>query len=142
MSDSKLSAGDKLAIHEVINRSAWSYDAARLDVLGDCFADDAKMSFRIAGGDSIGPYVGREAIVKLIRDSLDSQNDQRRHVISNVFFECEEMDGAVALSNLTLLAVAEGEVRVLTTGIYRDVFVLQSGTWQIRERFLELDLPY
>jgi SnoaL-like domain len=142
MGEGKLAAEDKLAIYELVNRAAWSYDSARMDVMGQCFTSDATMSFRIAGGDPIGPYAGRDAIVQLIRDSLNAQNDQRRHVISNIFFLTEQGAHATVSSNLTLLAIAAGQLRVLSSGLYRDVVTRAASGWQIAERFLELDLPY
>ena len=50
---SALSTADRLAIHELLARSGWAYDEARLDVMQACFTDDAQMSVRIAGGDVI-----------------------------------------------------------------------------------------
>jgi hypothetical protein len=142
MRDGKLAAEDKLAIYELVNRSAWSYDSARLDVMGECFTSDATMSFRIGGGDLIGPYAGRDAIIQRIRDSLNAQNDQRRHVISNMFFLSEERGRATVSSNLTLLVIAAGQLRVLSSGLYRDVVCRAAGAWRIAERLLELDLPF
>ena len=139
---SALSTADRLAVHELLARSGWAYDEARLDVMQACFTDDAQMSVRIAGGDVIGPHVGREAVLALIRNSLDSQSDQRRHVISNVFFESESADSALVISTLTLLATAQGQTVLLSAGTYRDAVVRTSEGWRFRERFLSLDKGY
>lgn len=139
---SALEVDDKVEIQELLARSAWAYDEARLDVMEACFCEDAKMSLRIAGGDVVGPYDGRGAVLDLIRGSIESQNDQRRHVISNVFFESGEGDRAVVLSTLTLLATADGEISVLSAGVYRDTVERREDGWRFRERFLSLDKPY
>jgi len=139
---SGLSAEDRQDIQELLARSAWAYDEARLDVMEACFRPDAQMRLRIAGGDVVGPYDGRAAVLDLIRGSIESQSDQRRHVISNVFFESQGIDEAVVLSNLTLLATADGEIAVLSAGVYRDTVVRSDGAWRFRERFLSLDRPY
>lgn len=139
---SGLSVDDKQDIQELLARSAWAYDEARLDVMEECFQSDAQMRLRIAGGDVVGPYDGRTAVLDLIRGSIESQSDQRRHVISNVFFESQSADEAVVLSNLTLLATAGGEIAVLSAGVYRDTVVRSDGAWRFRERFLTLDRPY
>lgn len=139
---SALPVADKLAIHELLARSAWAYDEARLDVMEACFTEDAQMRLRIAGGDVIGPYDGRDAVLALIRDAIESQSDQRRHVISNVFFESEEADRAVVVSNLTLLATAGDETAVLSAGLYRDTVTRTAGGWRYCDRFLSLDKPY
>lgn len=137
-----LSAEAKLAIHELLARSAWAYDEKRMDVMAECFAAEARMSLRIGGGDVIGPYEGRSAVLELIRGSLDAQNDQRRHVIANVFFESETTTSATVISTLTLLATAHGAISVLSAGLYRDDVVLEPGGWRFRARFLTLDRPY
>lgn len=139
---STLAIEDKQTIQELLARSAWAYDEKRLDVMEACFTEAAQMRLRIAGGDVIGPYDGRVAVLDLIRGSIESQTDQRRHVISNVFFESEEGDTAVVLSNLTLLATADGEISVLSAGVYRDTVVRDGNGWRFRERFLSLDRPY
>ncbi len=139
---SALTVADKLAIHELLARSAWAYDEARLDVMEACFTEDAQMRLRIAEGDVIGPHDGREAVLALIRDAIESQSDQRRHVISNVFFESEEADRAVVVSTLTLLATADGETSVLSAGLYRDTVTRSADGWRYCDRFLALDKPY
>lgn len=139
---SPLPPGDKLAIHELLARSAWAYDEARLDVMKDCFTEAVQMRLRIAGGDVIGPYEGRDAVLALNRDAIASQRDQRRHVVSNVFFESEDGDAAVVVSTLTLLATADGRTSVVSAGLYRDTVVRTPEGWLFAERFLQLDKPY
>ena len=139
---SALAVEDKLAIQELLARSAWAYDEARLDVMEACFTEDAQMRLQIAGGDVIGPHDGRQAVLDLIRGAIESQSDQRRHVISNVFFESEDADRAVVVSNLTLLGTAEGQTTVLSAGLYRDTVVRTPDGWRYCDRFLALDKPY
>ena len=139
---SALSTADRLAIHELLARSAWAYDEARLDVMEACFTTDAQMALRIAGGDVIGPHVGRAAVRALIRNAIESQTDQRRHVISNVFVESESADSAVVVSTLALLTTANEQTSVLSAGLYRDTVVRTSEGWRFRERFLSLDKGY
>lgn len=139
---SGLSVEDKQDIQELLARSAWAYDTARLDVMESCFRSDAQMRMQIAGGDIVGPFDGRVAVLDLIRGSIEAQTDQRRHVISNVFYESQSTDEAVVVSNLTLLATADGEIAVLSAGLYRDTVVREADGWQFRERFLTLDRPY
>lgn len=133
---------DKHAILETLNRAAWGYDAADLGTIENCFAPDAVMSMRIQGGDLIGPFEGREAIMKLMSDSLEAQDDQRRHIITNGFFEDVTDSSATATTYLTLVAVAGSTLNVLSSGYYRDEMVLDDGAWRIKNRFLALDLPY
>ena len=136
-----LTTEQKLAIHELLGRAALAYDERDLPTLEAGLAKDAVMSMRIAGGDLIGPFEGREAIMKLFTDSMAQQSDVRRHVISNIFFD-ESGDHPVAISNLTLVATENGEIQLLTAGLYRDTLVEEGGTWRIIKRHIDLDKPY
>ncbi len=136
-----LNVEQKLAIHELLGRGALAYDERDLPTLESGFTEDASLSMRIAGGDLIGPFEGREAIMKLFTDSMAEQNDVRRHVVSNIFFD-ESGDAPVAVSNLTLVATENGEIQLLTAGIYRDTLVQTDGAWRISHRHIELDKSY
>lgn len=138
----KLSLDDKLAIHELLARASYGLDERELDLLGSAFADDAQMSLRIAGGDLVGPFEGREGIMKLMTDSMAEQTDKRRHVISNIFFESESPRAATVVSNLTLMATENGEISLLTAGVYRDEVVKVGDQWRLYRRHLDLDKPY
>jgi 3-phenylpropionate/cinnamic acid dioxygenase small subunit len=136
-----LSVEQKLAIHELLSRSAYAYDERDMETLEGGFAAEACMSMRIAGGDLIGPFEGRPAILELMRNSMAQQSDVRRHVVSNIFFE-EDGNNPVAISNLTLIATLEGKAEMLATGIYRDELTEDGGVWRILKRHVELDSAY
>ncbi len=132
----------RLAIHEFLARAAYAYDVRDLELLESGFAADAVMSMRIAGGDLIGPFEGREAIMGLMKGSMEEQTDVRKHVISNVFIDDGEAE-VVATSFLTLIATENGETRLLSAAIYRDTLVQDaSGGWQLSRRHIELDNAY
>ena len=80
--------------------------------------------------------------MKLMTDSMAEQTDQRRHVVSNIFFEGEREGNPVVVSNLTLMATENGEIQLLSAGVYRDTVCRVNGDWQILDRYLELDKPY
>lgn len=136
-----LSVEQKLAIHELLGRAALAYDERDLRTLQSGLAADASLSMRIAGGDLIGPFEGRDAVMKLFTDSMAEQTDLRRHVISNIFFD-ESAEHPVAISNLTLVATENGEIQLLTAGIYRDTLIEEDGHWRILQRHIELDKSY
>ncbi|MEM8562090.1 MAG: nuclear transport factor 2 family protein [Pseudomonadota bacterium] len=136
-----LSIEQKLAIHEMLSRAAYAYDQRDLELLESGFTEQAEMSLCIAKGDLIGPFVGREAIMGLMRSSMADQTDVRRHVVSNVFFE-REGDKPIAISNLTLVATENGTANMLATGIYRDELVEEGGKWKIVKRHVEMDSSY
>lgn len=136
-----LTVEQKLAIHELLSRAAYAYDVRDMKMLERCFAKDARFSMRIAGGDLIGPFEGRDAIMELMTGSLNEQTDVRRHVISNIFFDDSSPETTV-VSNLTLMATEKGEIQVLTTGVYRDTVVEEGGIWCISQRHIDLDKAY
>lgn len=136
-----LSVEQKLTIHELLSRAAYAYDERDMNTLEGGFAPEATMSMRIAGGDLIGPFEGRPAILELMRNSMAQQSDVRRHVVSNVFFD-EGGDNPIAISNLTLITTLDGKAEMLATGIYRDELVEEGGVWRILKRHVELDSAY
>ncbi len=137
-----LSVGDKLDIHEFLARAAYAYDIRDLELLESGFAPDASMTMRVAGGDLIGPFEGREAIMGLMSGSMAEQTDVRKHVVSNVFFESEEPQVKV-ISFLTLIATENGETRLLSVGVYHDTLCQgEDGNWQLAARHVELDNGY
>jgi hypothetical protein len=137
-----MKSSDKLAIHELLSRAAYSFDERNLDMLEQCFTADAGMLVDITGIGEVGPFQGREAIMQLMSDTLAAQTDVRRHVISNFFFESEGKKAARVVSSLVVFAVENGEINVIISGIYRDDVVKSDGDWQISQRRLDLDLPF
>jgi 3-phenylpropionate/cinnamic acid dioxygenase small subunit len=137
-----ISLEDRLAIHEFLARAAYAYDVRDVTLLESGFAPDASLTMRVAGGDLIGPFEGREAIMGLMTGSMAEQTDVRKHVISNVFID--EEDGEVsATSFLTLIATEGGETRLLSVAIYRDTLVRgDAGNWLLARRHIELDNAY
>ncbi|RFU19135.1 nuclear transport factor 2 family protein [Geodermatophilus marinus] len=131
------------AIENVLNRYSIAYDENDMTEMADTFADGAVLSMRIAGGDLIGPFEGKEAVMKLMTDSLAGQTDQRRHVTTNVVLRKETEDSAVVSSYLTLISVQDGTATLLSTARYEDELVREGdGAWRFTKRHIELDLPY
>ena len=133
---------NKLAIRELMSRAACGLDMRDVDMLAACFTEDADFTMRIAGGDLIGPFEGREGIMELMTNSMAENTDQRRHIISNLFFEREGDESAVVVSYLTLTVIENGEIRLITTAVYRDTVARVGEDWQLQHRHIDLDLPY
>ncbi|MFT5929212.1 MAG: 3-phenylpropionate/cinnamic acid dioxygenase small subunit [Candidatus Azotimanducaceae bacterium] len=136
-----LSFEQKLAIHELLARAAYAYDERDMTMLENSFSKGASFSMRIAAGDLVGPFDGREAIMGLMRGSMDDQTDVRRHVISNIFFDDKNGETTV-ISNLTLVATDKGDIQLLTSGVYHDAVVEEGGVWCISRRHIDLDKAY
>lgn len=137
-----MSSDDRLAIHELMGRAAYALDERDLEMLAASFAGDAVMSVRIAGGEPLGPFDGREAIMDLMKDSMGQQTDQRRHVMSNLFIDDDDPERPRVTSYLTLFGTENGEVRLICTGIYHDEVRRENGRWVLAKRHLDLDRPF
>lgn len=136
-----METADKLAIHELLSRAAYGLDEHKLDLIEVCFTPEAIMTINIAG-DVIGPFEGREAIMGLMADSVETQTDKRRHLVSNIYFEVEGDTAATVISNLTLFGTENGRNRLITTGGYRDKVVKTDDGWLLADRYISLDQPY
>ncbi|MCX2982845.1 nuclear transport factor 2 family protein [Halieaceae bacterium IMCC14734] len=136
-----LSVEEKLAIHELLSRAAYAYDERDTAMLENCFSVSAGFSMRIAKGDLVGPFEGRDAIMGLMTGSMAEQTDVRRHVVSNIFFD-DSGEQLLAISNLTLMATENGDINLLSAGVYKDTVVNENGDWRIVNRHLELDKAY
>lgn len=129
-------------IENTFHRWALAYDEKDLETMADCFTEDAVMTLRIGEGDLVGPFDGRDAIMGLMSSSLESQTDQRRHITTNIIIRSEDASKAVTESYLTLTAVENGAIRLVSTGRYVDELRFEGGSWRLAKRHIALDLPY
>jgi 3-phenylpropionate/cinnamic acid dioxygenase small subunit len=132
----------KLAIHDLLGRSAYALDERHVEMLEGTFTADASFEIDIEGVEGIMSFSGRDAIMGLMTDSMAEQTDQRRHVVTNVFFEEVGEESARLISNITITSVEHGQIRLVTSGLYRDEVLLQDGEWRIHRRRIELDMAY
>ncbi|EED36340.1 hypothetical protein NOR51B_2290 [Luminiphilus syltensis NOR5-1B] len=139
-----IDADTKLAIHELLARAGYALDLREDAMLASCFAENAKFTLRIAGGDLIGPFKTRDGIMGLMRGAWDEQTDVRKHAVSNIFFpeDAQDGEGTVVISYLTLITTENGVINVISAGVYRDRVIETEDGWQLLERHLDLDLPY
>ncbi|MDR7303977.1 nuclear transport factor 2 family protein [Haloactinomyces albus] len=134
-------ASTRTEIENTLNRYALGYDDGDLAMVKDTFTPEAVLSLRVAGGDLIGPFEGRDAILTMMRDAAHSQNDQRRHVTSNIIIDADD-DRATSMSYLTIFSAQNGTLTALSTGKYEDELVRTEGGWKLSKRHIALDLPY
>jgi len=132
-------AKHKLAIHELMSRAAYYFDLHDTDGLEACFCEDARMLVNIAGGETFGPFEGRNSIMELMRGSLEAQKDRRRHIICDVFFESEDDNEATVVSTLVVSSVDNDEISLVTSGVYRDLVRKVGSDWLIADRHVDLD---
>lgn len=137
-----MDATDKLAIHELLARAVFGLDQRDISVIEPCFTEDATFILEIKGGEEIPPFVGRDAIMHLMEGAMNAHQQDRHHIVSNVFFEAEGEDTATAVSTLAVFQADDGQVGVMTSGVYRDRLKKTDGAWRITARHLALDVPF
>jgi hypothetical protein len=140
--DERSVAIERSLIAERISRYGWSFDERRADLLSDCFTEDAIWEGSIAGGEALGPFEGREAIVAWMSGFWETQHDQRRHMIVNTVIEEQSEGAALAQAYQVLTAARGGEVALETTGFYRFNLRLADGEWRIAHLFSGYDAPF
>jgi ketosteroid isomerase-like protein len=133
---------DRGAIENVLAQWAFGYDERDVARMAKCFTADAVMTMDIGGAEQMGPYEGHAEVMKHFTDHHEIQTDQRRHVTTNVVIDEETDTTASVFSYLSLLVTDGGVTRLQATGVYRDQFVLEDGSWKIRRRHLDLDVHY
>jgi ketosteroid isomerase-like protein len=137
-----MDATEKLAIHELLARAVFGLDQRDVSVIEQCFTEDATFILEIKGGEEIPPFVGRDTIMKLMVDAMNAHQEDRRHIVSNSFFEAEGGDTATVVSTLAAFQAEHGQIGVMTSGVYRDTLKKTDGAWRISVRHLALDVPF
>ena len=130
---------DRDTIEQLYADYAWAMDANNFGLLGEVFTEQATFTLDITGvEDPIGPFEGREAIIEFISGAVTEQTDVRRHVITNIRTEGDD----VATAHLSLFSTENGELSVVTTGIYRCGLGEGGGKPQFTSMHLALDRGY
>ncbi|MGM7666530.1 nuclear transport factor 2 family protein [Microbacterium sp. A93] len=130
----------RIAIENLLNTYSLAYDSSDLETMESCFTADAVFSMRIAGQDPVS-FEGRDTIMKLMTDSMAAQTDQRRHINTNLLVS--EEGGVVHTTNyLTLVATENGQIQLLSSGVYRNEIVEEEGSLRLRKLHLDLDKAY
>ena len=132
---------DRSQIEDLVNRYSLAYDTPDLGAMEAVFTEDASFSLVIAGGDRLA-FEPRDAIMKLMRDSLSAQTDQRRHINSNLVVQGQKDGVARTTHYLTLVATEEGRINLLSAGVYSAEIVEDDGALRFRSLHLDLDKAY
>ena len=71
----KINFEEKPAIHQLLSRVAYAYDEREIGMLEACFAEQASLSMRNAGGGLIGPFESKSNILGLMTGPMSVQAD-------------------------------------------------------------------
>ena len=132
----------RILIAERMYRYGWAFDERQEHALGECFTDDATWEANIMGVDSIGPHVGRMAILEFMMGFWPAQKDQRRHMIMNVIIESLNERSANVLCYHLLMSAYMGNLIPITAGFYRVEMLNENDVWKIHRLLAGYDLPF
>lgn len=130
---------DRDYIRESISLYSYGYDERRLDVLEALFTEDVRFAINIAGDEQ--EVVGRDRVIAWLADIMESQSDQRKHVMSNIVIRDLDGDSASASTYLVVFST-DTESEAATTGFYDIELRKEEGRWRISYILDGLDLPF
>lgn len=132
---------DRMAVQDTAFRYVVAYDERRLDVIESLFTETVTFSYRVGEGP-LSSETGRSTVIDWLGGIMQSQTDQRRHVLGTVLIESLTSDEALVLAYNTIFGV-ETEAQLITTGLYRFKMVKVEGNlWKIDEAIDALDRPF
>ena len=135
-------AYDRMLFSERISRYCWGYDERRTDLLAACFTEDGIWEGDVLGQVPIGPFKGRERIIKWLSEFWPHQHDQRRHMILNTIVEEQSANLATTYSYLLLMSSDGRESKLETTGFYRTRYRKVGDHWLIERLTAGFDAPF
>lgn len=134
---------DRILIMDRIFRYAWGFDERNLEGIGECFTEDGIWEGWVEGTQQVGPFNGRAAIQEFMGDFFPHQQDQRRHVFSNVIIDDYTGTSATAHAYLLLMGSTQGESVPVTVGPYRFDLVKDDGAvWRLSHLRGGWDSPF
>lgn len=133
------SAINRLLIHEAFARWGIAHDEAQLEVIRSLFTEDAELVVLLGSKEPIDSAKGSNAIVDTVANSLRQQQDQRRHVITNVVID--------RLTEHEASAIAYGIVTIANDGLslgasviyYADLCRETDGVWRFSRFVIGMD---
>ena len=128
---------DYSAVSHLFALYAATQDERDFKTLEHVFTDDCTFTVDITGGPTVGPYEDRTSTIDFIEGAIRGQDDQRRHVITNVRF-----NGDTAYAILSLFVTKDGELAPQATGVYECQVVERGGEPRFKSMYLTLDRPY
>lgn len=137
-------SGDVLAgVQDAISRYAWAFDDRRAELFDDVFTEDAVWEGLVMGEQRVGPFVGRENILKWLTRFWRYQKDQRRHVYMNLVVDSDDGHAVTAACYMLLYGSRDSSSVFDTAGILRTELVrTETGRLKIRRFSAGFDSPF
>jgi ketosteroid isomerase-like protein len=121
-------------IENATYRYAWAFDENDMELLADCFAEDAEL-VEPSGNRIVGRGPIREAFAKRRADRLE-RGEQPRHFTTNVFVHSQSGSTAEASSYFVMHTTKDGALVGTSVGSYLDTWVDDGGTWRLKRRVM------
>ncbi|MFE5838787.1 nuclear transport factor 2 family protein [Arthrobacter sp. NPDC056493] len=131
---------DRLMVQETASRYCLAYDERRLDVLESLMTETTTFAYRFGEGP-VHSQSGRTNVLDWLAQVMQSQPDQRRHIVGSLVVEGLSAGEAKVLAHTAIYGITYS-ARLVTTGIYVFNMVKQNGRWLINEAIDALDLPF
>jgi hypothetical protein len=136
--------GSQAELERPLQLYAWGYDEDDMDMITECFTEDAVLVFEpdplIEDAEALGGErrtIGRDAIVEQFRNSrggFEERGEQPRHLITNVFVEdAGEREADVRCMYLFCVQSASG-LDVKGVSRYYDHLIYDGERWRIQVR--------
>jgi hypothetical protein len=131
----------RLQIAETFYRFAIGHDEARIDVLESCFAANGVLQVAEGHAEPFSVKHGRAAIGAELGHIIGQQDDQRRHLISNIVLEQLDETVAHALAYGLVSAVGPGHGLRLGASVFyvADLVRESDGCWRFTRFFIGMD---
>jgi hypothetical protein len=130
---SELDNSDRLEIHELAARYAWSLDTGDEDAFVQCFSSDGELVWDVF--ETPGSWRGAAALRRFIgyfRQRPESAG--RQHHVTNLVV-APTASGATSRSYVAVaMRMGDGPHRLHVMGYYEDELVRESGHWRIARR--------
>lgn len=132
---SAFDAGDRLEIHELVARYAWSLDTGDADAFVDCFARDGELVW------DVFEVEGRWRGVAALRGFIDyfrrrPESAGRQHHVSNLIVTPTDT-GATAKCYVAVALRREPGPHLLNVmGYYEDALQREDGRWRFARRVI------
>ncbi|MEO8315609.1 MAG: nuclear transport factor 2 family protein [Pseudomonadota bacterium] len=131
----QLSTGDRLEIHELTARYAWSLDTGDEDAFADCFCRDGELVWDVF--ETEGRWRGQQALRRFIgyfRQRPESAG--RQHHVSNLIVT-PVAAGARARSYVAVaMRRGDGPHLLNVMGYYEDELQHEDGVWRFSRRYI------
>ena len=131
---SPVTAADKVEIHELLARYAWSFDTGDIDGFVDCFAEDATLCEDVF--DEVDKWEGREQIRSMAGFFFKHPGfPGRQHHASQILVEGTSERCRVRAFCFVIEAGQDQPI-VRFSGHYEDTVVKIGGRWVFKDRLV------